>query len=127
MTLPVELSAPDHVIYSPHEYPASIYAQSWFSAPDYPANLPALWDTTWGNLATTAPVLIGEFGTKLATDTDRKWLDSLTHYIAARGMSFTFWSLNPDSGDTGGILADDWITVNQDKMAYLTPILARDP
>jgi aryl-phospho-beta-D-glucosidase BglC (GH1 family) len=39
-------------------------------------------------------------------------------------MSFTFWSLNPESGDTGGILADDWLTVNQDKMAYLTPILA---
>ncbi len=124
MTKPVELSSPDHVIYSPHEYPASLFAQSWFSAPDYPANLPALWDATWGNLAATAPVLVGEFGTKLATDVDRKWLDSLTHYIAARGMSFTFWSLNPDSGDTGGILADDWITVNQDKMAYLTPILA---
>jgi endoglucanase len=124
VTRPVELSAPDHVIYSPHEYPASLYAQPWFSAPDYPANLPALWDATWGNLAATAPVLVGEFGTKLATDVDRKWLDSLTHYIAARGMSFTFWSLNPDSGDTGGILADDWITVHQDKMAYLTPILA---
>jgi len=26
-----------------------------------------------------------------------------------RGVSFTFWSLNPDSGDTGGILADDWL------------------
>jgi endoglucanase len=124
MTMPIELSAPGHVIYSPHEYPASIYAQRWFSAPDYPANLPALWDATWGSLAATAPVLVGEFGTKLATDVDRKWLDSLAHYLAARGMSFTFWALNPDSGDTGGILGDDWITVNQDKMAYLTPILA---
>jgi len=35
ITAPVQLSAPDHVIYSPHEYPASIYMQSWFSAPDY--------------------------------------------------------------------------------------------
>ena len=124
MTAPIELSAPDHVVYSPHEYPASLFAQPWFSAPDYPANLPALWDATWGNLATTAPVLVGEFGTKLATDVDRAWLDKLTDYLAARGMSFTFWSLNPDSGDTGGILGDDWVTVNQDKMTYLTPILA---
>lgn len=124
MAAPVQLSAPDHVIYSPHEYPASIYAQTWFSAPDYPANLPALWDATWGDLAATAPVLVGEFGTKLATDVDRQWLDSLTRYLAARGMSFTFWALNPDSGDTGGILADDWVSVNQDKMTYLTPILA---
>jgi endoglucanase len=124
MTAPVELSAPDHVIYSPHEYPASLFAQPWFSAPDYPANLPALWDATWGNLATTAPVLVGEFGTKLATEIDRAWLDSLTRYLGARGMSFTYWAFNPDSGDTGGIVADDWTTVNTDKLRYLTPILA---
>jgi endoglucanase len=124
MTAPVQLSSPDHVIYSPHDYPASLFNQPWFTAASYPDNLPALWDTTWGNLATTAPVLVGEFGTKLASDVDRKWLVSLTHYIAARGLSFTFWSLNPDSGDTGGILGDDWTTVNQDKMQYLTPILA---
>lgn len=124
MATPIALSAADHVIYSPHEYPASVYAQPWFAAANYPANLPALWDATWGNLAGSAPVLIGEFGTKLATDVDRAWLDQLTRYVADRGMSFTFWSLNPDSGDTGGILADDWLTVNQDKMTYLTPILA---
>ena len=39
-----------------------------------------------------------------------------------KGVSWTFWSWNPNSGDTGGILANDWRTVNQDKMAYLTPI-----
>jgi endoglucanase len=124
MTAPVQLSAPDHVIYSPHDYPASLFSQPWFSAPDYPSNLPALWDATWGNLAATAPVLVGEFGTKLTTDVDRKWLKSLTDYIKAKDLSFTFWALNPDSGDTGGILGDDWTTVNQDKMSFLTPILA---
>ena len=123
-TAPVQLAAPDHVIYSPHEYPASIYMQSWFSDPTYPANLASVWDTTWGDVSATAPVLIGEFGTKLATDLDRQWLATLAGYIKARGLSFTFWSLNPDSGDTGGILGDDWVTVNADKMSYLTPILA---
>jgi endoglucanase len=124
MTAPVQLSSPDHVIYSPHDYPASIYPQTWFSDPTYPSNLPALWDATWGSLAQTAPVLVGEFGTKLQTDVDRKWLATLTPYIAAKEMSFTFWCLNPDSGDTGGLLGDDWTTVNQDKLSYLTPILA---
>ena len=37
-------------------------------------------------------------------------------------MSWTFWSWNPNSGDTGGILADDWTTINQNKIVYLTPI-----
>jgi len=124
MTAPVELSSPDHVIYSAHDYPASIYPQSWFSASGYPDNLPALWDETWGGLATRAPVLLGEFGTRLATDSDRKWLDRLTRYLDDRGLSFTFWSLNPDSGDTGGILQDDWKTVNADKLAAIAPALA---
>jgi len=38
------------------------------------------------------------------------------------GISWTYWSWNPDSGDTGGILADDWTSVNQNKVAKLTPI-----
>jgi endoglucanase len=39
-----------------------------------------------------------------------------------QGISWTFWSWNPNSGDTGGILADDWTSVNQAKLAYLKPI-----
>lgn len=121
---PVQLDRPDHVIYSPHEYPASLYAQPWFSDPTYPANLPAVWDATWGGLAATAPVLIGEFGSKLETDSDRLWIAKLASYIQTKGLSFTYWSLNPDSGDTGGILLDDWRTLDQRKLGYLSPILA---
>jgi endoglucanase len=29
--------------------------------------------------------------------------------------NFYFWSWNPNSGDTGGILKDDWTTVQQGK------------
>jgi chitinase len=39
-------------------------------------------------------------------------------------MSWTWWSWNPDSGDTGGILQDDWQTVNQNKVQGLTPIMS---
>ena len=39
-------------------------------------------------------------------------------------MSWTFWCLNPDSGDTGGILQYDWITVEtaKNKNDALAPI-----
>ena len=37
------------------------------------------------------------------------------------GISFTFWSWNPNSGDTGGILNDDWTTVNTRKQNILQP------
>ena len=37
------------------------------------------------------------------------------------GCRFTYWSWNPNSGDTGGIALDDWTTVNQAKQAILEP------
>ncbi|HSX98568.1 MAG TPA: cellulose binding domain-containing protein, partial [Streptomyces sp.] len=37
---------------------------------------------------------------------------------------WTFWSWNPNSGDTGGILKDDWQTVDTVKDGYLASIKA---
>jgi endoglucanase len=123
---PVELEVDGRLVYSPHDYPSSLYPQPWFSDPSYPANLPGVWEETWGYLASggTAPILVGEFGTRYESESDRQWLQGLADYIGENGLSFTYWSLNPDSGDTGGILEDDWQTVREDKMAVLAPILA---
>lgn len=100
--------------------------QSWFNAPDFPANLPNVWDTHWGYIykKNIAPVWVGEFGTTLAQSKDAPWLSAMTQYLGkgATGMSWTYWAWNPDSGDTGGILKADWKTVDQAKQAYLTPI-----
>ena len=135
---PVRLNVAGRLVYSPHDYPASIYPQSWFSDPRYPANLPEVWDRTWGYLFRQgiAPVLLGEFGTKLETASDRLWLDKMTAYLAGDldgdgandlsagqvGPSWTYWSWNPNSGDTGGILKDDWASVQQAKVDKLKPI-----
>jgi endoglucanase len=101
--------------------------QSWFNAPDYPNNMPAIWDAHWGYLHRTnvAPVLLGEFGTRLQSMSDQQWLDALVSYLGtgSNRISWTFWSWNPNSGDTGGILADDWRTVNTAKHNKLVPIL----
>jgi aryl-phospho-beta-D-glucosidase BglC (GH1 family) len=123
---PVELSVPNQLVYSPHDYPASVFAQTWFSASDYPANLPGVWDEHWGYLASqgVAPIWIGEFGTKDATASDQQWFAAIAKYIGTNQMSFSFWSWNPDSGDTGGILQDNWQTVNADKQQVLQPLLA---
>ena len=81
-------------------------------------------------------MLLGEFGSNLTTASDQKWLDKLITYIKGDldgngtndlaagqfGISWTWWSWNPDSGDTGGILNADWTTVNQTKVDKLTPI-----
>jgi endoglucanase len=121
---PVQLSVPNRLVYSAHDYPASVYPQTWFSASNYPNNLPGVWDAHWGYLYKNgiAPVWLGEFGTTLPSTSDRQWLTTLTNYLGtgATGKNWTFWCWNPDSGDTGGILNNDWLTINYDKQSYLT-------
>jgi aryl-phospho-beta-D-glucosidase BglC (GH1 family) len=132
---PVVLSASNKLVYSMHEYPKSVYAQTWFNDPTYPNNMDDVWNVHWGYIFKnqTAPLLLGEFGSKLESTSDEQWLDKLTDYIdgdlnldgvrdvpaSQLGMSWTYWSLNPNSGDTGGILKDDWTTVDTAKMAYI--------
>ncbi|GGL99914.1 cellulase family glycosylhydrolase [Nakamurella endophytica] len=126
-THPVRLSVPGRLVYSPHDYPASVYAQPWFSAADYPANLTGVWDRNWGYLQKTgtAPVLLGEFGTKLETTSDRQWLTALVRYLGTTGAGWAYWDYNPNSGDTGGLLADDWVTPQTAKLQALAPLLGR--
>ena len=135
---PVELDVANKLVYSAHDYPNSVYQQPWFSDPSYPGNLPAKFTQMWGYIyqQNIAPVWVGEFGTRLSDPKDAPWLDALTAYLGGdfnndgrsdiaadqKGISWTYWSWNPNSGDTGGILADDWRTVNQAKLTYLQPI-----
>lgn len=135
---PVRLNLPGRLVYSPHDYPASIYPQKWFSDPSYPNNLPEIWDKNWGYLFRqgVAPILLGEFGSKLETAVDQQWAAKMVAYLAGDldgngtndlapgqlGPSWTWWSWNPNSGDTGGILRDDWTTVHASKVDLLTPI-----
>ena len=135
---PIELDVGHKLVYSAHDYPNSVYAQPWFQSPDFAAQLPAVFDKAWGYIYREgiAPVYVGEFGTKLVDPKDAPWLEALTSYMSGdfdnngtidipagqQGMSWTYWSWNPNSNDTGGILKDDWSTVNENKVAYLRPI-----
>jgi len=124
---PVRLNVANRLVYSAHEYATSVYHQAWFDDPTYPANMPAIWDKYWGYLVkqNIAPVWVGEFGTTMTASVDKTWLTELMKYMGSgvNGMNFTYWSWNPDSGDTGGIVSDDWVTVNTAKQAVLQPYL----
>ncbi|MHB9851930.1 cellulase family glycosylhydrolase [Streptomyces krungchingensis] len=129
---PVQLDVADRVVYSAHDYATSVAQQSWFSDPSFPANMPGVWDKYWGYLfkQDIAPVWVGEFGTTLQSPVDQKWLAALVSYLRPTGtygadsISWTFWSWNPNSGDTGGILKDDWTTVDTVKDGYLASVKA---
>lgn len=107
------------VVYSPHVYGPSVYAQSYFSDPSFPDNMPPIWDEHFGWLMGDHAVAIGEFGGRY-TDADATWQDAFVDYLVDRGSLHGFyWCLNPNSGDTGGVLLDDWSTVDDDKLALL--------
>jgi endoglucanase len=125
---PVRLNVANRLVYSAHDYGISVFdRQPWFKDPAFPNNLPAVWDHFWGYLVrqNIAPVLVGEFGSTLQNPMDTQWLQALVNYMGTgiNGISFTYWSWNPDSGDTGGIVQDDWVTVNTNKQSILQPAL----
>jgi endoglucanase len=89
------------------------------------------WQDEFGFIAQEgiAPVLIGEFGgPDVGLDTiDGRWQRQFLNYISLHDLSWTYWSLNPDSGDTGGILNNDWTTVDEPKLALLQRAMAHEP
>ncbi len=120
---PVRLDQKDKLVYSAHDYGPGVYKQKWFEAKDFPNNMPAIWKKHWAYLAQdgTAPVLVGEFGGRSVSPKTKEgiWQRELVKYLKKQGISYTYWTWNPNSGDTGGVLKDDWQTVHQDKLDLL--------
>ncbi len=135
---PIDFNIDNKLVYSVHDYPPSMAGFGWFNDPAYPDNMSDVWTDAWGWIVQQdiAPVLVGEFGTKLETSQDKQWLDAIVKYmdgdyngdgksdLAAgdQGVSFTYWAWSPGSGDTGGIMTDDW-AVNTAKMSAIEPAL----
>src|SRR5579885_802925 len=120
---PVRLSRPDKLVYSAHDYGPEVYPQGWFSAHNFPQNLVSIWEKHWAylQLSGTAPVLIGEFGARAVDKgVEGVWFHSLMAFMKLHGFSYTYWSWNPDSADTGGILNSDWTTLDQAKLSILS-------
>ncbi|MEM8665165.1 MAG: cellulase family glycosylhydrolase, partial [Pseudomonadota bacterium] len=120
---PVVLPVPGKLVYSPHDYPASVHPQEWFFDG---TSLTDKFRQNWGYIAEEgiAPVLVGEWGSRLETAEDLRWGEALARYMNDVGVSWLWWSLNPNSGDTGGVFADDWTTVRAPVMGLLDPYLA---
>ncbi len=128
---PVRLARDHKLVYSPHEYGPGVHAQPWFSQPNFQEILYDRWQKGFDYIADddTAPILVGEFGGKqTGTDTvEGIWQRQLIDFIGRRGHSWTYWSWNPNSGDTGGVLGDDWRTPVAGKLALLQQLQRREP
>lgn len=124
---PIRLTTAKKVVYSPHEYGAGVYNASWFSEPNFPNNMPVRWETGFNYIVTQniAPVLIGEFGGRQVDANSKEgiWQRKLVDFIAQKGLNFTYWTWTPNSSDTGGILLDDWKTIDAAKQQLLSKLL----
>ncbi|HYX14711.1 MAG TPA: cellulase family glycosylhydrolase [Nostoc sp.] len=124
---PVRLSRSNKLVYSPHEYGAGVYNQPYFSASNFPKNLISRWQIGFNYIASQniAPILIGEFGGRQVDLNSKEgiWQNELVKYIQKNNLSFTYWSWNPNSSDTGGILLDDWQSVDLPKQQLLSQLL----
>ena len=120
---PVRLDHPDQLVYSTHVYGPGVYPQPWFSDPEFPENLPGIWESHWAYLIheNIAPIIIGEFGGRsVGEDPEGIWQRTLVSYLRDNNLSYYYWTLNPNSGDTGGLLLDDWQSIDTEKQNLLS-------
>lgn len=141
---PITFTVQNRLVYSPHEYGQSVATQKWLKSvatpvvENWPHNLESIWQDAWGFITEQgiAPVLVGEFGGKFGYNgtgvdnqangaVEREWGAKLVTYLQATGTSFAFWSYNPNSADTGGIVQDNWTTLQAGKVALLSPLLGQ--
>lgn len=116
----------NQVIYSPHDYGPGVSSQSWFKDGFTKDSLiEKAWRPNWFYIQedNIAPVLIGEWGGNMDNGANQKWMQDLADFIGENNINHTFWCLNPNSGDTGGILQYDFKTVDTEKLALVEPTL----
>ena len=97
------------IVYSPHDYGPSVYAQTWFDKNFTEETLlKDYWYDTWAyiNAEDIGPELIGEWGGHMDGAENQKWMTLLRDYMIKHHINHTFWCLNTNSGDTGGLWDD---------------------
>lgn len=129
----------NQVVISPHVYPPSVTgATQNYAGPGLYSRL----TNSFGYLTQQGycnassckmfPVAIGEFGSRFTEATDIQSLQDFAKYLnnaeaAADNKhhaikNWFYWSWNANSGDTGGLVADNWVDLQWKKIDYLTTI-----
>lgn len=123
---PVDLGKyQDKLVYSPHDYGPTVYEQPWFKGGyDYDSLMRDCWKDNWFYIYEddTAPLLIGEWG-GFMREPNLKWMTCMRQLIKTYRLNHTFWCFNANSGDTGGLVLDDFKTWDNEKYAFVKEVL----
>ncbi len=127
------------LVYSPHDYGPLVYNQTWFylDDPDKTFDRESLmndcWRDNWFYLYEneTAPLLMGEWGGFIDEEHDptgenTKWMTLLRDLMIENHINHTFWCFNENSGDTGGLVYDNFGKWDEEKYALVEPALWQD-
>ena len=124
---PVRLPVANKIVYSTHEYGPEVAPQPWLVGKNLEKNLLDRWNKGFGYIhdQNIAPILIGEFGAiDYSTKTiSGRWMKAFTDYLGKKGMNWTYWAWNPGSGDTGGLLTPDFVTLEKSKMPTILALI----
>ena len=115
----------DKLVYSPHDYGPTVYQQPWFSGDyTYDSLMKDCWHDNWFYIYedNTAPLLIGEWG-GFMKEPNLTWMTYMRKLISTYHLNHTFWCLNANSGDTGGLLLDDFTTWDSEKYNFVKEVL----
>ena len=69
-----------------------------------------------------APLLIGEWG-GFMSEPNLTWMKYLRELIKKHKLHHTFWCFNANSGDTGGLVLDDFVTWDEEKYNFVKEVL----
>ncbi len=121
----------DQLVYSPHDYGPLVYEQTWFYEGFTQETLMAdCWYDNWFFIQDEgiAPLLMGEWGGFLDAEHDadgrnRAWMQALRDLMIEHRIHHTFWCFNENSGDTGGLVYDDFGSWDMEKYEFVEPAL----
>ena len=115
----------DQLVYSPHDYGPTVYRQPWFyDGYDYESLYQDCWHENWLYIHEdgTAPLLIGEWG-GFMTQPNLTWMTHMRTLISEYKLHHTFWCYNANSGDTGGLVKDNFTTWDEEKYDFVKEVL----
>lgn len=115
----------DKLVYSPHDYGPSVYEQPWFEGGyTFDSLYKDCWYDNWFYIQekNIAPLLIGEWG-GFMTEPNLTWMTYLRQLISENHINHTFWCFNANSGDTGGLVKDDFMTWDTEKYEFVKEVL----
>ena len=116
------------LVYSPHDYGPLVYQQKWFyEGFTKETLLKDCWYDNWFYLLDekVAPLLMGEWGGFIDSQHDpdgsnQKWMLALRDLMIENHIHHTFWCFNENSGDTGGLVYDNFGKWDEDKILVIS-------